>query len=319
MKILYGIQATNNGHITRSLEIINKLKEYGCDVDILTSGNNSQLDIDNIKYNYHGVTFYNSYDGGIDYKKTFKHFNIIQFFKDLYNLNVDSYDLIISDFEPLTAWKGKLKNKKVIGISNQYNNYTLSGFYLSKLILNWYAPIKDKIGLAYKSDIQNNIYTPIIRNDLNKNPDSNFITVYLSQYKLSLLEHTFSKVNENFKIFSKEAKTYYKINNIEVYPISNHMFKEALENCKAIITASGFQTTSEALFLNKLLLNIPIKNQYEQLLNAKYLKKMGVYTVYNLSELDINYWLDNYKPLNIKYDNNLDDICKIILNKNDIL
>ena len=31
MRILYGIQGTGNGHLSRSSKIINKLKKLGCD------------------------------------------------------------------------------------------------------------------------------------------------------------------------------------------------------------------------------------------------------------------------------------------------
>ena len=40
MKILYGIQCNGNGHITRSLKVISKLKRLGHEVDILLSGKN---------------------------------------------------------------------------------------------------------------------------------------------------------------------------------------------------------------------------------------------------------------------------------------
>ncbi len=38
MKILYGIQCTGNGHLTRSLKVISRLKKLGHNVDILLSG-----------------------------------------------------------------------------------------------------------------------------------------------------------------------------------------------------------------------------------------------------------------------------------------
>ena len=50
MKILYGIQLTGNGHISRSTIIINKLKSLGHQVDIITSGSGSNLLLPNIKY-----------------------------------------------------------------------------------------------------------------------------------------------------------------------------------------------------------------------------------------------------------------------------
>ena len=49
-------------------------------------------------------------------------------------------------------------------------------------------------------------------------------------------------------------------------------------NCSGIITASGFSTTSEALYLEKKLWSIPIKKHYEQLSNSASLRKIGVYS-----------------------------------------
>jgi len=38
MKILYGIQATGNGHICRSREIISRLKKAGHEIFVIFSG-----------------------------------------------------------------------------------------------------------------------------------------------------------------------------------------------------------------------------------------------------------------------------------------
>ena len=37
MKILYGVQLNGNGHLTRSIEVINKLRSRGHLVDIITN------------------------------------------------------------------------------------------------------------------------------------------------------------------------------------------------------------------------------------------------------------------------------------------
>lgn len=310
MNIIYGIQATNNGHITRSLSIINKLRDLGHQVDILTSGNNSQLNIPNVKYNFKGLTFYYTKNGNIDFSKTYKQLSFIQLYKDIKNLDLSCYDLIISDFEPITAWCGKLAKRNVIGISNQYSTESIIGYPLSKLIIKYLAPVTIKIGLAYNGE-----FTPVIQKNICNKSDSDYIVVYLSQYKLIDIEYKLIHTNQKYKIYTKEAKFHYKIQNLEIYPI-DHTFVESLNNCKAVITASGFQTTAEALYLNKLLLTIPIKNQYEQLLNAKLLSKMGVYTVKHLEDINIEHWLNKFKKLNITYDSSttIDKICDYIIN-----
>ena len=44
MRILYAVQKTGNGHLARAQEIIPLLQIYG-DVDILTSGSQSQINL----------------------------------------------------------------------------------------------------------------------------------------------------------------------------------------------------------------------------------------------------------------------------------
>jgi uncharacterized protein (TIGR00661 family) len=119
MKILYGIQSTGNGHISRSSKIIYHLIKNGCDVDILMSGNNSQVKLTfPVKYQMSGFTFFYTNGGSIDYLRTFYNLNFLQFLKDI-KLDVTSYDIIISDFEPITSWAAKLRGKECLGISNQ--------------------------------------------------------------------------------------------------------------------------------------------------------------------------------------------------------
>jgi uncharacterized protein (TIGR00661 family) len=64
------------------------------------------------------------------------------------------------------------------------------------------------------------------------------------------------------------------------------MFNKSLLTCHGLITGGGFETPSEALYLGKRLMSIPIKDHYEQQCNAAAMKKMGV-TV--LEEIDNNF------------------------------
>ena len=83
LKILYGIQCTGNGHITRSKEIIKFLEEnYEVEVDVCLSGKFSQIDTTdlNIKYKFEGLGF-DLKNGGISLWQTFKKAKIIPFLK----------------------------------------------------------------------------------------------------------------------------------------------------------------------------------------------------------------------------------------------
>jgi hypothetical protein len=70
MKILYAIQGTGNGHLSRAVDIIPCLSKHG-QVDILVSGIQSDLDLPfPITYRYRGLSFIFGKSGGVNLWKT---------------------------------------------------------------------------------------------------------------------------------------------------------------------------------------------------------------------------------------------------------
>ena len=69
MKILFGIQGTGNGHLSRAKEIIPLLMQYG-EVDLLISGTDTEINLPYpVKYRKHGIGFIFGKRGGIDFGK----------------------------------------------------------------------------------------------------------------------------------------------------------------------------------------------------------------------------------------------------------
>jgi len=119
MKILYAIQGTGNGHISRARDIIPVLKQYG-ELDVLLSGTQADVDLEYpVKYQFHGLSFIFGKKGGVDVLKTIKRMNFFRLLNEIWCLNIKQYDLIINDFEPVSAWACLLKGKKCIGLSHQ--------------------------------------------------------------------------------------------------------------------------------------------------------------------------------------------------------
>jgi predicted glycosyltransferase len=72
MKILYAIQGTGNGHISRATDIIPLLQKKG-DLDILISGTEADVDLGYpVKYKLKGMSFVFGKQGGIDLISTYK-------------------------------------------------------------------------------------------------------------------------------------------------------------------------------------------------------------------------------------------------------
>lgn len=320
MKILYGIQLTGNGHITRSSQLIKSLIENGFDVDIITSGNNSQLNIPfKIKKHFEGLSMYYSSKGSIDWIQTFKQSNVKQFLKDI-RYDVSEYDMIISDFEPISAWSAKKHRITSIGFGNQYS-FTSDKLprpsikdKIAETFLKRFAKCDYNIGLSY--DIYDDfMYKPLISENLiNKQvKDDNFYLIYLPSLQIDfILDQLKDFTDYNWKIYSPNIKENISNANIELRKPSKEEFTEDLLNCSGIITASGFSTTSEALILNKKLWSIPIKGQYEQLCNAISLRRMGVLT--ERFKKDFIYdWINHYKEINYKWEDPTKHIIQKII------
>ena len=319
MKILYGIQLTGNGHITRSIKIITALKSIGFEVDIIVSGTNSQLKLPfEIKKQFQGLSFFYNKKGSIDWIKTLSSLKLKKFLLDL-KYDVSSYDLIISDFEPVSAWSAKRSNKKSLGIGNQYSfrsKKTPRPFFrdiFSELFIKYFAPCKEHIGINYEK-YDHFITLPIISDDfINKKViDGNFYLVYLPSMSSKFISDQIKDYNiGSWKVYSPDVLEDKIDGIVELKKLNKEKFSDDLLNCSGIITASGFSTTSEALVLGKKLWSIPIKGQYEQICNAKSLRKMGVFTK-DFDNETLLEWVYDYKSIKYNWNDPIDDILKKI-------
>lgn len=289
MKILYAIQGTGNGHISRARDIIPVLQQYG-ELDILISGTQADVQLGYpVQYQFHGLSFIFGKRGGIDFLKTIRHLKLIRLLKEIWNLNVCQYDLIINDFEPVSAWSCLLKTKKCIGLSHQsavihpFSPKPIKTDWLGYLILKYYAPVKQAYGFHFRN-YSEKINFPIIRQEVRtlKVTEKEHYTVYLPAYSDARIIQVLSKLEAEFKVFSKHSLRRRKEGNIEIIPIENTLYLQSLGACKGVICGAGFEGPAEALFLKKKLLVIPMKGQYEQQCNATALGKLGVLVLNSL-------------------------------------
>jgi len=315
MKILYAIQGTGNGHISRAMSFIPELEKRG-EVDILLSGYQSDISLPwEVKYKLNGLSFIFGKKGGIDYFNTLKKSNFQKFLKEVSQLPIKNYDLVISDFEPISAWACSFRNKICIGLSNQAavlhpespqpNNDDVLG----KMVLKFYAPANITFGFHFKS-YSEKIYTPVIREAVRalKVTNEGHYTVYLPAYDderiIKMLEQIPQK---KWEVFTKHNNKKYIYKNIIIKPIESEAFLNSLAACEGVLCAAGFATPSEALFLRKKLMVIPMKKQYEQQCNALALAQMGVPVIRSLKDKwlpQIRNWINKGKPVNVDYPDN---------------
>jgi uncharacterized protein (TIGR00661 family) len=63
--------------------------------------------------------------------------------------------------------------------------------------------------------------------------------------------------------------------NLEFRPRSNEGFVEDLRTARGVVAGGGFSLLSEAVYLRKPVLAMPLHGQFEQLMNARYLERDG--------------------------------------------
>ena len=326
MKILYATQATGNGHLSRAKELIPLFRE-NAEVDILVSGTASQILLPwKIDYHLHGLSFIFGQKGGINLQKSLTGFKPGTLIRDIFNFPFQKYDAIINDFEPVSAWAAKRKSIPIFALSHQYSFSSAlvprphRKNHLAEFIINKYAPVKLGIGFHFQA-YDHFITTPIIRQYVRQQTIvfNNHLCVYMPAWNDQLLVHHFNKFPQfDFHLFSRTSKQDTWKGNVWIRPIHDLDFVQSMATSNGIITAGGFETPAEALFLGKKLLSIPMMNQYEQLCNAIALKKMGV-TV--LAEVNDNFpnrlgaWLDYSTPLNVTFPDNSKHIVQQILSR----
>lgn len=326
MKILYAIQGTGNGHLSRATEIIPHLQKKG-KLDILVSG--IQYDIPlpfEIKYKFYGLSFIFGKNGGIDFIRTYQKSRLKNLYQEIKNLDVKKYDLIICDFEPVSSWAARKAGVPCIGLSNQAAVLAEGSPQpkkfdpVGKLVLNHYAPCTAQYGFHFKK-YNPTIYTPIIRSDVRelKIKDKGHYVVYLpsfDQEKIIKRLKIFKKVK--WHIFSKHTKKEFEIDDCSVFPINKEQFTKSFATSSGILCGAGFATPSEALFLEKKLLVMPMKSQYEQHCNSIALKGLGVPVLKSLKKKHlptINQWLESSNKITIDYPDETKSIVNRIIEK----
>jgi uncharacterized protein (TIGR00661 family) len=284
MKILYAVQATGNGHVSRAMELLPHLQQIGT-VDIFLSGDNSHLTMDApVKYRSKGVSLYFNSTGGLDYWKILRGFHPLSLRKEINELPVEKYDLIINDFEFITAAACGRKKIPSVQLGHQasfqskHTPKPANKSAIGEWILKNYAKATHYIGLHF-DQYDDFILPPVIKKEiLDAAPvDKGHITVYLPAYAEHQLEKIFRPFcNIQFHLFSKETKRATRKGNINFLPVNKTLFNKSLIECHGIITGAGFETPAEALYLGKKMICIPTRGQYEQLCNAAALERLGV-------------------------------------------
>ncbi|OFX36034.1 MAG: hypothetical protein A2X08_08245 [Bacteroidetes bacterium GWA2_32_17] len=300
MKILYGVPGEGMGHATRSKVIITHLLENH-DVRIVSSNRAFEFlnkQFPNRVYEIKGLNFVYK-DGGIEKLKTLQ--SILK--KSPHDLfeNITTYkkihkefipDIVITDFETSAYLYGKFLKVPIIDVDNiqvlsrckldiKIPSEEKFNYNLAKTICKYRVPDCNHYLLSTFFDskiIKENteFIPPILRNEIinAKTVYQNHILVYQTSSSQQNLTKILNEVeNEKFLVYGfniDEVK-----GNCILKKFSEDGFINDLATSNAVITNGGYSLISEAVYLKKPVCSFPIKNQFEQFMNAAYIEKLS--------------------------------------------
>ncbi len=333
MRILYGVAGEGFGHSSRALAIASYLEKKGHEVVILTYGQAYKVLKKRFKvFKVRGFRL--KYKRGVlNVKKTIG-YNFKYFISNIFGgkrfdrlMRTFKPDLCISDMEPIVPVLRNQYKLPLICIDNQHRLTNLQlnipkkyyqDYLLAKLTIAAFVRKADYFivtSFARAKILKKNtlLVPPIIREGVRKLKGryGRKILVYLNKKDRHVL-NILKKIDEEFVVYGY-GKSGRKENLLFK---TRESFLSDLRDCKAIIATAGFTLASEAIYLNKPYLALPLKGQFEQMLNALFLKKAGFgeYTEY-LTEEEVRDFLKNlekYKRKLRAYNPDYDKLFKVL-------
>jgi uncharacterized protein (TIGR00661 family) len=292
--ILYGVNGEGSGHSTRAKEVISHLQQQGHRLHVVSfdRGLRNLSESFPVKEIFGLSLAY--VNNRVRYKRTLasnliKAPRVARSLKALSHLvDEENIELVITDFEPLTCHVGHRKRLPVIAIDNQHaiTNTVVSlprGFGRDvaavRLVTRMMTPHADAYFVLsfFPAPVKRRntfLFPPIVRQEVlsAKAQTGDYVLVYVTSPAKELAA-LLRQVRCKFVAYGFGAEG--QDGNILFKKPSMDGFLSDLAGAKAVIANAGFSLVSEALYLGKPYLAMPVKNQFEQTFNAYYVDKLG--------------------------------------------
>ncbi len=301
MKVLYGVTGEGMGHAMRSRVVLEHLLSQDHDLEIIASGKAAEY----LGKRFEGVSKIHGFHMILEENRVRKGktlwsnvlkgvlgvpTNIKAYFEQVEKLQPD---VVISDFESWTYLYGKMHRLPILSIDNMQiihrcaiapgiiDDHRVS-FELTKAFIKAKLPGCDAYYITsfFKPPTRKDntyLFPPILRPEIldAKRANGDHLLVY--QSGSAALEQALHATGLECRIYNmrpglKEEQVDGKL---RFRPFSETTFIEDLATCRAVIGAGGFTLMGEAVFLHKPMLSLPLEDQFEQMLNARYLELEG--------------------------------------------
>jgi uncharacterized protein (TIGR00661 family) len=299
--VLYGVQGTGNGHISRALAMHAALQEFpDIDVTWLLSSRPREQGLGTIaEFEWRKGLSFVARNGRIDVIKTLREADLRQFWRDVNEFDFNGYDLVVSDYEPVISHAARKRGIPVTGIGHQYaflHQIPRRGDNVAvNALMKNYAPVATPVGLHWHHFDQS-ILPPIVDLSHPADPEQvqhNKIIAYLPFENAEAICALLRQFGDyQFYVYHPNLKDH-DTGNLHLRAISRTGFKQDLFTSAGVITNAGFELISECLQWQKKIIAKPLQGQMEQLSNAAALEQLGYAKVIDsLDAAPIRQWLD---------------------------
>ncbi|SDZ89790.1 MJ1255/VC2487 family glycosyltransferase [Microbulbifer marinus] len=299
MKILYGVQGTGNGHISRARAMAKALQKHPqLEVQWLFSGRPPEKLFSMEPFGDYwwreGLTFVHR-EGRINGAATARQLNLRRLLRDIRELPVNDFDLVISDFEPVTAWAARRRGKQSLGLGHQYAfNFPIPAprfNWMARGLMRAFAPVQSSLGMHWHH-FGHPILPPIAQPHRQSGTgDGDHILVYLPFEHHRPLLQELAKIPQQFVVYGAPVELQ-AADNTRLKAPSIDGFQQDLADSRAVICNSGFELIAETLTMGKPILTRPLRGQFEQQANAQALRELQLARVVEKVDADsINAWL----------------------------
>jgi uncharacterized protein (TIGR00661 family) len=305
MRILYGVTGEGMGHATRSKVTCEHLVGSGHEVKIVVSGRahaflaKSFPDVVEIK----GLTI-KYVDNRMDRDGTLAR-NVLAA-PGLVANNVNAYfekvakfvpEAVITDFDSFAYLFAKRHGLPVLSIDNQQiisrcklGKFAKEGakvdYQMTKAFVRAKLPACDHYVITTffyppirpKYEKETTLVPPILRRPIiearKKAHAGDHVLVYQTSASDTKLVEELNRVRSaKFVVYGLRKNA--KHGNCTLKEFSEDGFVEDLASARAVVANGGLSLIGEAVYLGKPIFSVPVRNQYEQMLNARYLEELG--------------------------------------------
>lgn len=302
MKILYGVVGEGMGHAMRSRVVLEHLVAQGHEVQVMASGRAVEFLSRRLEgvHRIHGLhmiyeenrvrkgkTLWSNVVSGVATlpAQIASYFDLIAAFDP---------DAVISDFESWTYLYAQNHRKPVFSIDNmQILNRCVhdpeilagheAGFELTRLFIKSKLPFCDHYAITtfFRPPVRKprtTLHPPILRPEILAATRSrgDHLLVYQTGAGNEGLADVLARTGLECRIYGLRKVDEEVIEgNLRFRPFSEAGFIADLASARGVIAGGGFTLMGECVYLGKPMLAVPLAGQIEQIVNARYLERLG--------------------------------------------